>query len=555
MATGLEDQSASGTGYAKVQNNSLQATGPQDAPDNAGFAILATEQNPADVGILRKTRALEADPDYRLRVGGDTLLFNEPFYGAALNSGVWSSNVTTMTTAVSGNALILNSGSSVAANAVARVTSYQEFPSYDSFETYYAFEYVYNQAAPIVNNTAEVGAFFATGTAAPTDGVFLRYNAAGSVEAVVCFNSAETSTLITAPDGLVRHRVVITIYADQVEFWIDDVLVASIDTPLGRGCPVSAGELPLSFRSYNAAIAPATAVRIQVYNPSVQLGGIQDAYDASTIAATFGGMALQGQTGATLGSLPNWANSAAPATATLSNTTAGYGVGILGGQFRFAAPLGAETDYILFAFQVPAGAANAMNKKLCITGCTIDTWNEVVAVATTPTVFQWGISIGSTAASLATAEGATTKAARRQPLGVQSFAVADPVGKTAQTVGSASFGKGGELVANPGEFVGIIVKAPIGTATATETFRGVVAFFGYWQLEETNHGERCSVWRSSRRSFDRLDRWRQGIDDDPVMGRCCGRQGGARLRRRWRAGHHHQGVNIDWVSGLPQRLR
>jgi hypothetical protein len=77
MATGLEDQSASGTGYAKVQNNSLQATGPQDAPDNAGFAMLATEQNPADVGVLRKTRPLEADPDYRLRVGGDTLLFNE----------------------------------------------------------------------------------------------------------------------------------------------------------------------------------------------------------------------------------------------------------------------------------------------------------------------------------------------------------------------------------------------------------------------------------------------------------------------------------------------
>ena len=482
MSTGILDQSASGSGYAKVQNNSLQATGPQDVPDNAGFQALATEQNPAGVGVNRRVRALEADPDYRLRVGGDTLIFNEPFFGAALNSGIWSSNVTTMATAVAGNALTLNSASSAAANAVARVTSYSEFPSYDSFETYFAFEYVYSQASPIVNTVFEAGAVFSTGTAAPTDGAFIRYTAAGVAEAVVCFNSGESSASITVPAGLVRHRVVVSLYADQVEFWIDDVLVASLDTPNARGYPVSAGELPLSFRLYNSAVAPGTAVQVQIYNPSVQLGGIHDAYDASTVAATSGGMALQGQTGATLGSLPNWANSAAPATATLSNTTAGYGVGLLGGQFRFAAPLGAETDYILFAFQVPAGAANAMNKKLVITGCTIDTWNEVAAVATTGTVFQWGIAIGSTAASLATAEAATTKAARRQPLGVQSFAIADPVGKAAQRVGSASFGKGGELFANPGEFVGIIVKAPVGTATATETFRGVVAFFGYWQL-------------------------------------------------------------------------
>ena len=119
---------------------------------------------------------------------------------------------------------------------------------------------------------------------------------------------------------------------------------------------------------------------------------------------------------------------------------------------------------------------------LYITGIKLTAVNTGVAVATTASVIQWSLAFGHTAVSLATAEAATTKAARRQPLGVQSFAIADPVGKAAQRVGSASFGKGGELFANPGEFVGIIVKAPVGTATATETFRGVVAFFGYWQL-------------------------------------------------------------------------
>lgn len=57
---------------------------------------------------------------------------------------------------------------------------------------------------------------------------------------------------------------------------------------------------------------------------------------------------------ATAGSTANYANTAAPASATLSNTAAGYTT--LGGQFQFAAVAG-ETDYALFAFLVPAGAA------------------------------------------------------------------------------------------------------------------------------------------------------------------------------------------------------
>lgn len=469
------------SGQAEVENGNLRVAGPQ-APDTAGFLLLGTEINPAagTGSIGRLTKALEADDDYRLRTGGDTMLFNEPFFGTAVNTGLWQQNLTTMTVTVGSNALTLNAGSSVAANAVARVNSYEIFPFYDSFETYYAFEFLYPTAGLVPNTTLEMGAFIATGTAAPTDGVFLRYNAAGTAEAVVTFNGAETSVPIVIPAVAVRHRVVITLYIDTCEFWIDDVLVAQIDTPSSRGAPVSCGALPLTFRLYNAAIAPVSAAQVQIYNPAVSLGGWQNEMDNATTAALAGGMGIQGQTGATLGSLPNWANSAAPATAALSNTVAGYGVGLLGGQFRFAAPAGAETDYILFAFQVPAAAANAHNKTFVCTGVTIDTFNEVVAVATTGTVLQWGVAVGSTAASLATADAATTKAARRFPIGVQSFAVADPVGKSAATITTGSFPKGG-LVANPGEFLGIILKVPVGTATATETFRGLVAIQGYWR--------------------------------------------------------------------------
>jgi len=68
------------------------------------------------------------------------------------------------------------------------------------------------------------------------------------------------------------------------------------------------------------------------------------------------GMGLSAAQSYTTG-LANYANSAAPASATLSNTAAGYTT--LGGQFQFAAVAGAETDYALFAYTVPAASVSA----------------------------------------------------------------------------------------------------------------------------------------------------------------------------------------------------
>ena len=60
-------------------------------------------------------------------------------------------------------------------------------------------------------------------------------------------------------------------------------------------------------------------------------------------------------------------------SAVLSNTAAGYTT--LGGQFQFAALVGAETDYALFAFQVPLAAAGGGNRNLVIRGVRIETFN------------------------------------------------------------------------------------------------------------------------------------------------------------------------------------
>jgi hypothetical protein len=305
--------------------------------------------------------------------------------------------------------------------------------------------------------------------------VFFRI-ANGNIFGVLNNNASEVTTgNFTMPTFNEMHKFVISVNERHVDFWIDDVLQATINTPVGNGQPFASGSAPFATRVYNAGVAPSTAIQLLVSRVTVSTGDYNTNKSWSTQMSGMGQMSYQGVGGMTQGSTANMANSAAPASATLSNTAAGYTT--LGGQWQFVAVAGAETDYALFAYQVPAATAAVTGRTLFITGVSIDTVNTVVAVATTATVLQWALGFGSTAVSLATAEAAAAKAPRRIPLGIQTFPVGATVGAAATPV-IANF----EPVAvNAGEFVHIILKMPIGTATATEIFRGTVRIEGFWE--------------------------------------------------------------------------
>jgi hypothetical protein len=162
--------------------------------------------------------------------------------------------------------------------------------------------------------------------------------------------------------------------------------------------------------------------------------------------------------------LSNWTNSVAPTSATLSNTAAGYTT--LGGLFQFAAVAGAVTDFAIFGFQVPT------NSNLAITGIDIDTWNTGAAVATTPTLLMWGASVGSTAVSLA------TSTVSRIGLGSQSFPIGAAIGANAQRL-SSTFQT--PLYCPSGRFFHIILRIPVGTATASQIIQGMVTVNGYFE--------------------------------------------------------------------------
>ncbi len=476
-------------GLANVNATHQLQVGVNDDSTKNGTLVASARADSGGVSGVIVDMDPEPDQDFRLRVAQDRLDFFETWAGTARNSANWSSTVTTAATAVGSAELQLNSASSAAANAVARVTSYRTFGFMSPGVVAADFSLRFVAAAMgILNTTWEVGFFIATGTAAPTDGAFLRMNATGELRLVLNFAGAETQSdpidYTATPAGWsaallpvnVARAVILTMHDDAVRLWIEDCLVAELPKQTSTAMPTASQALPFSMRIYNAAIAPASGTQMRVGPVSISTGGL--GADTATLAETaslLGAGGYQGQSGATMGSTANWANSAAPAAATLSNTAAGYTT--LGGQFVFAAPAGAETDFALFGYQVPVAAAASHNKNLLIHGVRIDSVNVGAAVATTATVLQWGIAVGSTAVSLATPEAATTKAPRRIALGMQAWVIGAAIGASVEAIRHTF--QGG-LLAEAGTFIHIILKVPVGTATASQQIRGTVTIDASW---------------------------------------------------------------------------
>jgi hypothetical protein len=220
----------------------------------------------------------------------------------------------------------------------------------------------------------------------------------------------------------------------------------------------------------NLGSAPATAPQLFVAEPNVAQMDLNMVKPWHWQQASIGRGSYQSPI-ATFLQTANHANSTSPASATLSNTAAGYTT--LGGRYQFAAPAGAATDFALFGYQVPA------NYQLVIKGLRISCTNTGAAVATNPTILDWSIAVGASAVSLATAEAAGTAwAPRRIPVGMRGFVVGSAIGATADDI-VVDFEV--PIVCDGSKFVHIIVQVPVGTATASQVIRGDVHINGYFE--------------------------------------------------------------------------
>lgn len=435
----------------------------------AGFSALVSEKGVYPNGD-RLMKELEVSEDYRLRAEGDNLWLADYPVGTAVNTRKFATVLTTQTITVGGARYELNASGITTVSTGSMIRSYKFVPFYKANATFVEFALNWT-LAPVANWFAEWGVGLpSSAIAAPTDGVFFRITA-GQFRGVCVNNSVETYVdLGTLPAEAQVHDFVIEMTMRVVHFWHEGNLLGTVTVPATQFGPTSAEALPVFARTYNAAIAPSVAIKLQVSAIGASNGGADLNRLWPTVQAGMGNSSVQVPTGAAAGYTANYTNAAAPASATLAAATAGYAT--LGGQFQFAAVAGSEVDYALFAYLVPTG------KTLIVRGVWIDTVNTGAAVATTATLLQWGIGVGSTAITLATAEGAATKATARLSLGFQVFPIAAAIGAQAAMIDR---NLDAPLVVNSGEYLHILLKMPLGTATASQVIRGIVGINGYFE--------------------------------------------------------------------------
>ena len=95
-------------------NNNLKANLPTTEAQS-GFASMSSEIDAGTVTGSRYNKSVEVSDDFRVRVGVDTMLFNDTFVGTAINTANWSTVLTTMTNTVASGFSSLNAGLSTAA--------------------------------------------------------------------------------------------------------------------------------------------------------------------------------------------------------------------------------------------------------------------------------------------------------------------------------------------------------------------------------------------------------------------------------------------------------
>ena len=444
-------------------------------PANGGSGLIVGGTND---GAFRPARF---DRMGNIRAGFDTLLFRDSAETGAVSGTPIAPNLNQWTTAVSTFAVGLpttngNQLTSTTSGAYAIATSLRQFQKLQKGPLYYRRR---GRNVVYSGSVSEFG-FGAptTVTAVVPNGAFWRYGSDGTIRPVLSFTNAETvgadiSAAITTAGGNSNYYIFEVIVGDNSVQYVcqNGSTGQSINEQtlyVGNGATKVWGvsRLPIFERVYNAT-APATGPT--VYFSDVYVCGMDifnnKPWQHQIAASTQGGPEVYpGAFVAANSQNANYSNSAAPASATLSNTAAGYTT--LGGQWQFAAVAGAETDYALFAFTVPTGFT------FMATGIHISSINTGAAVATTATILQWSVANNSSAVSLATA-GLT-----RSTVGMQGFQVAAAIGATTNELDTIF---DTPLRTDGGRIMHVILKMPVGTATASQVVRGVCSIRGYFE--------------------------------------------------------------------------
>lgn len=491
------DTGSSSSGKANVNANFELEVHTPTTEANAGFVQISSEVDAGLVLGTRRVRSPEASEDFRLRVGADSILFNQSFEGTNIARDRIQQNDTTATAAQANGFLTLNSGSSTTSGQGTNVRTYRTLPLFGSFPTYVEF-WANVQNPTATNALVEWGLGYCSGvTAQLTDGVFFRNISAGTLRAVMTFNSSDTvvtditTTNIPTRDGTgtfditETNHYVISVTNDEVNYWINDALVATQSVPAGQGSPTSSMNLPIFGRVYNSGTASA-GKQLRFGFLGASQGDLSSYKTFGHQSSGSGGGAYQIQPGTASGPTvtrgagsTGWPTSATARTAGTWTATSAPATNSLGGLWLSPAisTLTSDADYPVFAYQNPAGTATLPGKTLYITGVRVGETTVTTVAATNAITLAYAAGIGSTGSATNVTEAAAAVAARIIPLGQVAFIATAAVGTFAQ--GWHVDLSEAPLVCPPGTFVHFIVR-PFGTVTSnTLVVAGSVTFIGY----------------------------------------------------------------------------
>lgn len=412
-------------------------------------------------------RHMRTDRTGGVAVALNTMLLTESFEGTAGTLPRWLTISVTMTAALSAaSGHTLNSGSITTVSTGFMQKSLRSFLKTQRAPLHFKAR---ARIAHVANSVAEIGFGDAAAfNGAHSNGAYWQYTAGGAVQPVLTFNGVDiTGAVVTGLSAANFYTWDILVDDDEAIFMVQDTSTGlilaerSIKMPVTQAKLFAATHLFVFYRLYNTSSAPASAPQMIVSTIDVLMLDTVTAKPWKEQMAESGyGAPYQPVTQV---QAAQWANSAAPASATLSNTVAG--ITTLGGLFQFAAVAGAVTDYALFGFQAPAPYSFILD------AIDIETWNTGAASATTPTLLVWGLGLDQNSVTLA---GTIV----RVGLGAQSFPIGAAIGAKAERV-SQAFDT--PLITGPGRFLTVILRMPVGTATASEIFQGMVNLRGRFE--------------------------------------------------------------------------
>lgn len=419
-------------------------------------------------------RLLRVSSNGNLRAADDALLLYDSIEGAAFDSNKWIQTLTTMTAVQANGVMTLNNSAITTTTTGAMQVSHRMFPNISRSSLVWRSKM--RHTAHFNNNLMQFG--FGAPTAATAtamlNGACWRKDGTGQYVPVLSFGGSETlgtpisnATFVAAIGATEYCWFEIFLEDTRATFRIYKTTGELVNEQAVDFTSTTTNFTATHFQVFHHVLnvgAPATAVQMMIANTSVFACDSLSQMPFDVIQANMNYGTLTSPTAFT--QLANYANSAAPASATLSNTAAGYTT--LGGQWQFVAVVGAETDYALFGFQVPSPYSMVVKR------VTISAFNMGAAVATTIHSLQFGLGFNSSAVSLAT--GAPYPPMRKT-IG-QCFApIAAAIG---QGFSNCPIEWEGTEVVQPGRFFHVILKMPTATATASQIIRGTCDVEGFF---------------------------------------------------------------------------